>query len=236
MAHRWFPLQKLPSAKGCCGAPCYGSFPSNHQTTQVFKAPSPTPPLPQLEIIVYEHLSMWVTCCNCIKVQQILLPNPPSVTSLEFFSWECSPRNFLHTNLCSVCFQGTRSKTEQTSVVLIKKMKGWISSLLLCFLAPWTLEFFDNSCSCLKTPGNGYDRHFILATPAGLITEIRNVSQTDHPPILHPVGVDTVSFYYKVLYGVHAKVGLFKKKKKKHLFSLWTSKKQCLFIFCWYQN
>ena len=36
---------------------------------------------------------------------------------------------------------------------------------------------------------------FILATPAGLITEIRNVSQTDHPPILHPVGVDTVYFY-----------------------------------------
>lgn len=130
MAHRWFPLQKLPSAKGCCGAPCYGSFPSNHQATQVFKAPSPTPPLPQLEIIVYEHLSTWVTCCNRIKVQQILLPHPPSVTSLEFFSWECSPRNFLHTNLCSVCLQGTRSKTEQTSVVLIKKMKGWISSLL----------------------------------------------------------------------------------------------------------
>ena len=57
---------------------------------------------------------------------------------------------------------------------------------------------------------------FILATPAGLITEIRNVSQTDHPPILHPVGVDTVYFYwYKILYGVHAKIGLLKKKKKK---------------------
>ena len=81
---------------------------------------------------------------------------------------------------------------------------------------------------------------FILATPAGLITEIRNVSQTDHPPILHPVGVDTVYFYwYKILYGVHAKIGLLKKKNKKQkknpLLPV-DQQETVLFIFCWYQN
>ena len=78
---------------------------------------------------------------------------------------------------------------------------------------------------------------FILATPAGLITEIRNVSQTDHPPILHPVGVDTVYFYwYKILYGVHAKIGLLKKKKKKKPLLPVEQQETVLFIFCWYQN
>ena len=86
----------------------------------------------------------------------------------------------------------------------------WIlaKTLPICSTSPWTLRFFENSCSCFKTPGNRYDRHLIFANPAGLTIVIRNVSQTDHPQISHPVGVDIVYFYrYKILYGFHAKVG-----------------------------